>query len=94
MNCYLIKYPAWLKALAISKAKLYELIADGTVPPGTKLGKRDNVWANHEPTAIAAAILRGFDDDQLRQVSQALVLARRQPELLRDGVLAELLQVA
>jgi prophage regulatory protein len=63
----------------VGHSKVYGDISKGLFPPPLKLsGGRVSVWPRHEVDAIAAGILAGKTDDQLRELVKDLV-AGRQP---------------
>lgn len=64
--------------LSIGLSTWYERVHAGLIPPGISLGSRSVVWPQHEIDQVAAAILAGKNEDEIRALVRDLVAARAQ----------------
>lgn len=66
----------------------YDLIANGTMTPGVKLGAKIVAWPEYELEAIAAARLGGADDQEVRKLVAELMAARKSAGQAKDNASA------
>ena len=57
----IIRMPAVLSTVGLSRATIYRLISVGDFPKPIKLGERASAWAEHEVTAWIAARIAARD---------------------------------
>lgn len=85
----LISRKATFCHLGIGASCFQEKVRSGIFTPAVKIGS-SCLWPAYEVRIFARAIIAGYDDDQLKQLTQSLLLARKSPELL-SGIAPELI---
>jgi predicted DNA-binding transcriptional regulator AlpA len=73
----LMARPALLASLDTSSTSLDRALADGSVPPGIRIGKRCTRWPAGEIRAVLEAIAAGATIEERRALVVRLVAARR-----------------
>jgi predicted DNA-binding transcriptional regulator AlpA len=58
--------------IAMSRARVYELIREGLLPPPRKRG-RDSIWTQREADLIAAAYIGGASDADMKALVAQIV---------------------
>ncbi len=61
-----------------SRSAIYAHIANGTLPPPIKLGKRSSAWAEDEIQRINSARLAGRSDKEIKALVTSLVAQRKE----------------
>ncbi len=65
-SCTLIRRPQVQATLAISRSTTYLREAQGLLPRPVKCGPRLVAWPSHEISAIAAAMVSGKSDEEIK----------------------------
>lgn len=73
----LIRQPEMERRLGHKRSSTFRKIAAGLLPPPVRLGPNSKAWGEHEIDAIAAALLAGKSDAELRELVQRIVAARQ-----------------
>jgi prophage regulatory protein len=69
---YLLRFPAVLSATGLKASAQYEAIAMGVFPRGVRIGPRAVGWPDNEVSAIVAARVAGWDEEQLKELVKHL----------------------
>jgi len=77
MRITILRLPAVLAEVGLSKSTLYNRVDKGLWPKPVSLGPRAVGWPAHEVTALISAILAGQSDDEIRALVKSLVQARK-----------------
>ena len=72
----LLRMPAVIGQLSISRSTLYTRISEELFPPPIHLGPRAVAWPAGEVTAMASAWIQGLSDADLRRLVKKLIAAR------------------
>ncbi|WP_318483867.1 helix-turn-helix transcriptional regulator [Photobacterium leiognathi] len=73
----LLRLPQAIEMMAISRASFYRSIKDGVIPPQVKLGPNSVAWLSHELETIISARICGYSDDEIKQLVNELITARK-----------------
>lgn len=72
-----LKLPAIILTGGRKKATVYADMAAGVFPRPVRIGGRGVAWIKNEVQKIYAARVAGKSDDEIRQIVDALYIARR-----------------
>jgi prophage regulatory protein len=77
MTWRIIKKPEALEVLGVGNTTFYKLIKDGLMTQGVEQGAHSRGWPDYEVQAIAAAIIAGQSDDEIRALVKQLIEHRK-----------------
>ncbi|CCK75264.1 Phage transcriptional regulator, AlpA [Oleispira antarctica RB-8] len=74
----IVRRPAVLELLQISRSNLYSKIENGLFPKPIQLGVRAVFWLSTENEAVLAAMIQGQSQEEIKHLVKTLVEARKQ----------------
>lgn len=74
----IVRRPALLELLQISRSNLYKKIEDGLWPKPIQLGARAVAWLSTENEQVVAAMISGQSQDEIRELVKRLIKDRQQ----------------
>lgn len=73
----IIRQPAVLETLGISKSTLFNRINAGLFPPSINLGGRATGWLETEAQAVLSALMANQSQEEIKELVKTLLQARK-----------------